>query len=226
MKLSVIVPIAPSENVEIQFLDSLKMLPAGSELVFVSVNDTVPDNINIIIPGIDVRYLPAKSGRAHCLNAGISDSSGDYLWFLHADSRFGRNAVPSLLAAIGRHPGALLYFDIVFDDAPVLMKLNEWGVYFRTRFLNTPFGDQGLCIRKDICSLLGGFSEDAPYGEDYLFVRNALRKDIPVKPVRAVLHTSARKYRKNGWFKTTVLHLYLWRKQVCADNKKHKGVNI
>lgn len=223
MKISIIVPVAPSEDLETRFLDDLKKLPAGSELIFVSAENGITDNITTRITGIDMRHIAAGPGRAVCLNAGAENSSGDYLWFLHADSRFRDDTVASLLEAINRHPDSLLYFDIIFYDASMMMKLNELGVYFRTRCLKTPFGDQGFCIKKDLYIALGGFPEDAPYGEDHLFVRNAVRKRIPVKPVKSVLYTSARKYRENGWLRTTLLHLFLWQKQIYHDNKKKKG---
>ncbi len=222
LKLSVIVPVAPSEDLSEAFIESLRLLPAGTEIISVTAEECCMDEAGRRLSGFDFRRITAGSGRALCLNAGAMASSGEYLWFLHADSRFDGQAVSSLLAAIDRNTDALLYFDLVFDDAPLLMKLNEWGVYFRIRCLDTPFGDQGFCIRKDIYNFIGGYPEDAPYGEDHLFVREAARRHVPVKPVRAVLYTSARKYRNNGWLRTTVLHLYLWRKQVYYDNKKHR----
>lgn len=223
MKLSVIVPIAPSEIVETEFLDNLKILHAGSELIFVSENTGIHDNLKISIPGVDIRFLTSDPGRANCLNTGALNSSGDSLWFLHADSRFNEMNISSLLDSIERYPGALLYFDLAFYNAPILMKLNEWGALFRCRILDTPFGDQGLYISKNIFNSLGGFPEYAAYGEDHLFVRNARRKHIPVKPVKTSLYTSPRKYIENGWLKTTLLHLYLWQKQIYIDNKKHSN---
>ena len=51
------------------------------------------------------------------------------------------------------------------------------------------------------------------YGEDHLFVWRALQEGIPVKSTGSVMFTSARKYSRNGWYKITSLHLYLWLKQ-------------
>lgn len=223
MNLSVIVPLAPFEELNKSFIMDLRLLPAGTEILFVSAEFSNCDIVKSGIPGFKVRHITAGNGRARCLNAGALNSSGDYLWFIHADSRFDRHTVPSLLAAIKLYPDVLLYFDLVFDDASILMKLNEWGVYFRTRFLGTPFGDQGFCVRKDLYNLTGGFPEDAIYGEDHLFIRNVRRNHVHIKPVKAVLYTSARKYRKNGWFRTTIMHLYLWQKQIYYDNRKHRG---
>ena len=124
--------------------------------------------------------------------------------------------------AIDKHPQELLYFNLAFYDGPKLMKINEWGVRFRTYFLKTPFGDQGLCIKKDIFSQLGKYPEDVACGEDHLLVRQARRKNIKLMRIKSKIYTSGRKYEANGWVKTTILHLYLSVKQAHEDNKEHR----
>jgi hypothetical protein len=42
-------------------------------------------------------------GRAHQQNAGARGAHGEWLWFLHADSRLGVDAVPALRRALARH---------------------------------------------------------------------------------------------------------------------------
>jgi glycosyltransferase involved in cell wall biosynthesis len=227
MKLSVIVPVAPFENISPFFTDRLCDLPAGSEIIFVFADSNIRNNIKIKLPGIKIKLISAKPQRANCLNAGALCASGDFLWFLHADSKLNENNISFLLKAINQNPDALLYFYLAFEKgSPLLMKLNEWGAFFRSRCLDTPFGDQGLCIKKDLYNFLGGYNEDVPYGEDHLFVRNVRRKKIQVIPVGTPLFTSARKYIKNGWFRTTVNHLFLWQKQIYYDIIKHRKKGI
>jgi GT2 family glycosyltransferase len=93
------------------------------------------------------------------------------------------------------------------------MCINRWGVHFRSRILKVPFGDQGFCIRKDMFQILGGFPDNVPYGEDHIFVWKARQQGVKLQPVCSTLYTSARKYKKHGWLKTTLLHQYLWVKQ-------------
>ena len=83
-----------------------------------------------------------------------------------------------------------------------------------------PFGDQGLCIRKDLFQSIKGFREDLPYGEDHVLVWTARQWHIELQPVGAMLYTSARKYKKYGWVKTTLIHQYLWMKQALPEWKK------
>jgi hypothetical protein len=103
------------------------------------------------------------------------------------------------------------------------MKINELGVWFRTRILKTPFGDQCLCMSKNVFDDLGGYPTDVLCGEDHMLIRKARRKGVHIVPIKAKVQTSARKYLKNGWAKTTFGHLYLWRKQVLQDRNITKG---
>lgn len=185
MKISVIIPLAAHETKHQALIASL---PEGMEIV-----------------------LAQEGGRAASLNAGAKKATGDYLWFLHADSELNEACVPALLEAIKRSPDALLYFDLAFsNDATKLMRLNAMGVWFRSHVLSVPFGDQGFCIKKEQFQRIGGFPEGLAYGEDHVFVWLARQLGITLHPTGATIATSARKYQAHGWLKTTLKHQYLW----------------
>jgi GT2 family glycosyltransferase len=174
---------------------------------------SLPQNIEII--------LTQENGRAPSLNHGAAKAKGKYLWFLHADSKLAHNTIESLLQAIKKHPDNLLYFDLAFiNDASPLMFINEWGCWLRSRIFKTPFGDQGLCINKELFKKIGGFPENLKYGEDHIFIWRARQNGIRINSVGAKIYTSARKYKKYGWLRTTLLHQYLWIKQAIPEWKK------
>lgn len=224
MKLSVIIPVGFKEEGLKYLLEDLKDLPSNSEVLLITPNLDNLRDINTKDRQLIVRKIVSKSGRANSMNLGVKESKGESLWFLHADSKIDKNTIMALLDAIDKSPNDLLYFDLVFYDGPKLMKLNEIGVRLRTYFLKTPFGDQGLCIRKDLFKGLGEYQTKASLGEDHLLIRQARRNKVPITRVKAKIYTSGRKYQKNGWFKTTMTHVYLWRKQAYNDSKEHKSV--
>lgn len=189
--ISVIIPLSKDE---IQHKELLKTLPNDMEII-----------------------LSLETDRASSLNDGAEKAREKYLWFLHADSRLSDNVISSLNKAIEQFPNALLYFDIAFNDGNFLMRLNQWGANFRSRVLKIPFGDQGFCIRKDLFEKLGGFPQGLAYGEDHMFVRQARQQGIDIQPIGAKLYTSARKYQKHGWLKTTIMHQYMWIKQAVTQ---------
>jgi len=152
-----------------------------------------------------------KGSRARSLNAGATRATGELLWFLHADSGLAEDSVTRLLAAAERHPEALVFFDLAFSaDGGALMRVNQWGANRRSRWLKLPFGDQGLACHRAVFERLGPFPEDAPFGEDHLFVWQAHCAGVPVRPVGAPLVTSARRYIEVGWLRLTLLYQYRW----------------
>ncbi|MFK7867177.1 MAG: glycosyltransferase [Alphaproteobacteria bacterium] len=219
--LSVIIPLAPDETELQHLLDDLAGLPAGSQIILVASENAKKLDQNIILTDKIIEILYCKSGRAAQMNAGAQIAANPYLWFLHADSKFSDGTIPALLRAINDPPPAgLSYFDLAFlKDGSRLMFMNGFGVYMRCRLFKTPFGDQGFLIKKDIFQQLGGYPEEVTYGEDHVFVWRVRQAGFAVTPIGGVLYTSARKYKKHGWLKITLLHQYLWIKQAWPEWK-------
>lgn len=155
--------------------------------------------------------VSAEEGRAKSLNLGAAQASRKFLWFLHADSILPEGTFSHLQQSLQQNEAALHYFDLKFaNDGPGLIRLNAWGANMRAQFLGLPFGDQGLCIRKDLFFKTGGYPEHASYGEDHLFTWQARRHGIKLKPVGAFITTSAIAYKKEGWLKLTLQRQFQW----------------
>ncbi|MFQ5346256.1 MAG: glycosyltransferase [Rhodothalassiaceae bacterium] len=169
-------------------------------------------------PAVDEVLVCSEGSRARSLNAGAAQARGELLWFLHADSRLAPDTVTHLLTAAGRHPDALLFFDLAFlDDASPFVRLNQWGGNLRARLLRLPFGDQGLACRRAVFARIRPYREDVPYGEDHLLVWQAHRARVPVRPVGAPLATSARTYAAHGWLRLTLSYQYRWLRQAAPE---------
>ena len=190
--LSIVVPVCDGEDALAGLLSELEPQMASA--------------------GEAVELIVANEGtRATSMNRGAARARGRFLWFLHADSRLRSDTVGRLLAAVTTRPAALHYFDLVFlGDGPAVMRLNQWGAWVRSRWLGVPFGDQGLCLARDTFARVGGYPEDAAFGEDHLFVWRCRQAGVRLAPVRAPLATSARTYRRHGWLKLTVLYQIRW----------------
>ena len=217
VQLSVIIPLAPDETAWQKLLPELALLPDDTEILLVrSSHDAAHDAVDL--PNLNLHWLTSPAGRAEQMNAGARAATGAHLWFLHADTQLTHDSLSALLQAMQRHPADLLYFDLIFlNDASRLMPLNAWGARFRSRVLHVPFGDQGFCMARQRFHELGGYPESLPYGEDHVFVWRARQHGVAITPVNSILYTSARKYKKHGWAKTTVMHQYLWLKQAWPE---------
>jgi rSAM/selenodomain-associated transferase 2 len=151
----------------------------------------------------DTRLIRTQRGRARQMNVGAAAAGGDWLWFLHADSRLppgwlrGFTALPPTVAGG--------WFRFALDAAAWQARLIEAGVRWRGRAFALPYGDPGLFVRRATFERLGGFAE-LPLLEDVDFVRR-LRRSAPVAEIPLPLATSARRWQRDGWLRRSARNL-------------------
>ena len=213
LRLSVVIPVLAGEECWKALLVDLVHFPQTTEFLFVS-NGIEPTEFQEQLERHHLsergHWFQAERGRAIQMNHGAAQAQGLHLLFLHADSRLSEQSIQACVHALTAFPERLHYFDLRFvDQSFSLMRLNAWGVYFRSHVLGMPFGDQGLCLSRELFCELKGFDETAAYGEDHLLVWNARRNGVRLRCVGAAIETSARKYREWGWFRMTCQHLWL-----------------
>ncbi|MDB5412337.1 MAG: glycosyl transferase, group 2 family protein, partial [Rubritepida sp.] len=139
------------------------------------------------------RVVAAPRGRGAQLAAGARAAKGDWLLFLHADTRLGNGWVLAVAAA---EPDRAAYFRFALDDASPQARRLEAAVAWRCRWLALPYGDQGLLISRALYDAVGGYRA-MPLMEDVDLVRRLGRARLVGLPVRAV--TSAERWRRDGW---------------------------
>ena len=220
--LSVIIPVGPDEKeIPPGLIDDLHFLPQASELVFVGCDpqqQALQENLSEQFPLYRSRWLYAEPGRAQQMNAGATAAEGKFLWFLHLDSRFQPQLLDRLILNLQNKPDRLHYCLLKFlPDGPVDMGLNALGANLRSLLLGVPFGDQGFAICKEQFERIGGYPERVAYGEDHLFVWYARQQGIGFLCCFEYLQTSARKYKKRGWWSLTLLYQQLWIKQAWPE---------
>ena len=207
---SVIIPLSRNDQSWRSLCSCLLLLPENCEVIFIRPQRLAKNEqgfLSLLKKHISVLWLTGRQHRGSQMNLGAKYASKPFLWFLHGDSRFGPDAVSGLQKSLVRQPGSLHYFDLQFlNDGPALVCLNQWMANFRSQGLGVPFGDQGFCLSKDMFNRLGTFDTRCRYGEDHLLVWAARCLGVPLQPVGVSLQTSARKYKKNGWMKTTAGH--------------------
>lgn len=238
MLLSVIIPLHETETSWPGLCSHLLFLPEECEVIFVRSTPLKADesnNLDLLRKKVSLKWVLSKQGRAVQMNQGAKHASSDFLWFLHADSRFSPQEITLLLKHCSSdkkpHP-QIYYFKLAYlKDGPLGSVLNQIGANWRSKTFNLPFGDQGLCLSKDLFELLGGYNEKAPYGEDHLLIWSAIKQNISIVCTGGTLYSSARKFYKHGWLKTTLNHHYItwkqaisewyqWKKQTYINQKK------
>jgi GT2 family glycosyltransferase len=82
------------------------------------------------------------------------------------------------------------------------------------RFLRLPYGDQGLFVRRRTFVALGGY-RDIALMEDVELVRRLVDAG-PVVEVPRPITTSARRWRRDGWFRRSARNLTLLSLYFCG----------
>lgn len=203
MDLSIIIPFSPQEDRLSVILSDLKMITieGNFEILLVGESDiNIPNDSKVF-------FVKSKLGRVDQLNRGAQVAKGKFLWFLHADSEVSLKDFKLFYQTLLRRPNDLPYFNIKFSPPSKKMFLNEIGAKIRSDIFKLPFGDQGLGISKENFQKLVGFPL-VPIGEDLAFVILARKNGIRLNNCGANIFTSSRKYEKNGWVKTTLIHLF------------------
>lgn len=207
--VSIIIPLSANETLWRQLLPLLPL--ADEDELIIAAGEPAPADW-LATPHRQWRQCDA-GGRAAQMNAAAAAARNDFLWFVHADSRPPAEALPLLKTALAHSPTALHYFRLRFYDGGSKMRLNEWGVRLRCHLFKNPFGDQALCLSAALFNQLGGYDENAAYGEDHLLVLRARRSGVAILPVAAAVATSARRYMTRGWWNTVCRYQYLWWRQ-------------
>ncbi len=224
-RLAVVVPVGPDDTLAEALLLQLASLPARAQVLVVCSSQAEVARISRQLAAHvrpEWRVLAAPAGRASQQNAGAALASRPWLWFLHADSVLSSTALPALARLVAGDAPALAYFDLRFlDDGPALMRLTAAGAWLRSRWLQLPFGDQGLVLPLAVFNRLGQFDTQLRSGEDHDLVWRVRHAGVPLRPLRAALYTSARKYVVHGWGRTTLEHLGATWDQAWRFSRQH-----
>jgi rSAM/selenodomain-associated transferase 2 len=159
------------------------------------------DATGSIAQAAGARLIAASRGRGAQLAAGAAAASGDWLFFLHADTWPEPGWADEVARFIGdpEHRKRAGYLSYRLDDASPAARRLERIVAWRSRMLGLPYGDQGLVIARDFYRALGGFPPLALM-EDVALARRIGRRRLVALKAGAI--TSAARYRREG---------YLWR---------------
>ena len=195
--LSVVIPALNEARGIAATLNHVRALAPEVELIVADGGST--DRTREIASPL-ARVIQAPKGRAKQMNAGAAAARGDWLLFLHADTRLpagfpeeieragalGFEAGAFRLRIIGRHP---------------LLPLLSWGANLRTRWRRIAFGDQALFAKATLFQRLDGFP-DLPLMEDYAWSLRLRRERIPLYLSRLAVETSGRRWDELGFYRT------------------------
>ena len=200
----------PSISVVIPALDEEQRLPAAIQSVRADADVIVVDGgsrdaTRAVAAAEGARVLESPRGRGRQLDEGARAATGDWLVFLHADTRLETGWADALADLPPDVVGGAFRFAV--DSPRAAFRAVERAVRLRVGLFALPYGDQGIFVRREVYARIGGVPH-LPLMEDVAFVarlRSAGRLAFP--PVRAF--TSARRWDRYGVVGTTLRNWWL-----------------
>ncbi len=220
--LSIIIPaLNEASNLPLLFAD-LALWPYGIEVCVVDGGST--DNTKLVSKINGANTLEISEGnRGAQLHHGACNVLGEWILFLHADSRLHPKWVESVEQVISQPllRSNSYFFDFKVKKSGIDFRLLESAVYFRSHFLKRPYGDQGLLLTKQTYNKAGGYLP-LHLMEDLAFI-NRLKTISQLKGIGIPIYTDSRGWDKNNVltkaFKNALLR-YHWRKGVKSSKLK------
>jgi rSAM/selenodomain-associated transferase 2 len=199
--LSVIIPVL---NEAASLERTLATVQTGSYLEVIVVDGGSQDQTVAIAQQWGAQVITTTPGRAHQMNVGAAAARGDLLLFLHGDTclPLGFDALARrILSQTGVVGGA---FMLQIEGQSPGLRLVEWGVKWRSRLFQLPYGDQAIFLKAATFEQIGGFAE-LPIMEDFVFIQSLRRLGRVAIAPTAVL-TSGRRWQKLGVLKVTLIN--------------------
>ena len=190
-KISIIIPtINEANNLPLLLSDLLTTYKEG-EIIIVDggSDDRTIDVANIY--GAKV-YRSKEKNRGLQLDIGAKNSKGEWLIFLHADTRLTHDWFIKINSVLKGDKNYIYYFKFKINHIKLIFRVLEILVNFRCKFFKQPYGDQGLIIYKTNYFKNNGFRK-IPIMEDIDFLRR-LNKKKDLKQLNLPIFISSRKW--------------------------------
>ena len=196
-KISIIIPTINEESNLPLLLSDLSIIQNKGELIIVDCGskDKTIDIANIY--GAKV-YKSKERNRGLQLDLGAKHSKGDWLIFLHADTRLTHDWFRKINSVLEGEKNNIYYFKFKVNNEKIIYRFLEILVNFRSKYFKQPYGDQGLIIHRTSYFKNNGFSK-IPLMEDLDFLRR-LNNKKDLKQLNIPIFTSSRKWERTNIF--------------------------
>lgn len=210
MEVSIIIPaLNEAENIE-RVITQLKGCGAGyvKEIVVVDGGST-DETLALAEKAGAITMTSPKKGRACQMNYGAAHTTGELLYFVHADTLPPECYMERVQKAIKEgFPIGCFWFE--FDSDRKIFKFQNYMTRFDKMYCRG--GDQSLFVTRAVFDEMGGYKDDFIIMEEYDFI-GRVRKKHPFKIIPKAVKVSARKYENNSYLRvmfanTVVFSMY------------------
>ena len=196
-KISIIIPTINEANNLPFLLADLSSIQKDGEIIIVDSGseDKTIDIANIY--GAKV-FISKERNRGLQLDIGAKNSKGDWLIFLHADTRLTHDWFIKTNSFLKGKKNNIYYFEFKINHKKIIYRILEILVNFRSKYFKQPYGDQGLIIHRTTYFKNHGFRK-IPLMEDIDFLRR-LNNKKDLKQLNSPIFISSRKWERTNIF--------------------------
>ena len=196
-KISIIIPTINEANNLPLLLSDLSIIQKEGEIIIVDCgsDDKTIDIAKIY--GAKV-YKSKQRNRGLQLDMGAKNSIGEWLIFLHADTRLTHDWFTKIKSVLKGDKNFIYYFKFKINDKKITYRVLEIFVNLRSQLFKKPYGDQGLIIHRSIYLMNNGFRK-IPLMEDVDFF-SRLNNKKNLKQLNLPIFTSSRKWERTNIF--------------------------
>lgn len=198
--LSLVIPVLNEQGNLEQLAAHLRQQAGFTEVIVVD-GGSVDDSRNVATIFAD-HVVQSDSGRAVQMNQGVKAASGDYVLFLHADTRLPEDFANVFEQWSSGQP-VWGFFPVILDGSHWLFRIIERGINLRSRITACASGDQAICVNKNYFDSMGGYPRISLM-ED-VALSNLLAKQSRPAIFSEPVITSSRRWEKRGIIKTICL---------------------
>ena len=216
-KISIIIPtINEAKNLPLLLSDLLTTYKKG-EIIIVDCGseDRTIDVAKIY--GAKV-YRSKEKNRGLQLDIGAKNSKGEWLMFLHADTRLTHGWFRKINSILKGENNFIYYFKFKIYHKKMIFRVLEILVNLRSKFFKQPYGDQGLIIHKTNYLKNNGFRK-IPLMEDVDFLRR-LKNKKDLKQLNLPIFISSRKWERTNIFLQALKNWNLRRRWLKGESIK------
>lgn len=195
-RLSIIIPTLNEESYIKPLLDYLSCYFPQSELIVV---DGQSSDQTLTLASSRANCLSCNPGRGRQLNFGAAQSSGEILWFIHADCLPHMESETAIRLALQDQQVVGGGFEYFYRDDQWPLSIVARASNLKNRIRKQVYGDMGIFVRREVFERMSGFTQP-DLMEDFDFGRR-LRKEGKIAILKEKMATSIRDWQREGFIR-------------------------
>ena len=196
-KISIIIPTINEANNLPLLLSDLSIIQKEGEILIIDSGSEDKTIDVATIYGAKV-FKSKERNRGLQLDIGAKKSNGEWLIFLHADTRLTHDWVGEIKSILKGNKNYIYFFKFKINHKKIIYRVLEILVNFRSQYFKQPYGDQGLIMHRSIYLKNNGFRK-IPLMEDLDFLRRLKNKEN-LKQLNFPILISSRKWERTNVF--------------------------